>query len=227
MGPCESCHAGCCRSFAVPLTGADILRIERDLGLPFWNFVCRWEDPDGRIALRYAPQFRFSDEPQTPFTICLLHQASRNFPSTTRCRFLVECPPDAEHALGRARCGIHPSRPAACRAFPAKLNASCELVVLQEVPASGRNGPPGVYDLCPRPWEPADIDALDMLQDLVVARHEMHFFHQIAQIWNRAPRAWGLFPDFLRLVYANRVVRAAPAEDVPKILPFGVSRRAA
>ena len=29
MSQCLDCHAGCCRSFAVPITGADVLRIER------------------------------------------------------------------------------------------------------------------------------------------------------------------------------------------------------
>ena len=65
MSPCEDCHAGCCRSFAVPVSGADIMRIENGLGLSFWDFVCRWEDPDGRIALNYAPHFFFEDEPET------------------------------------------------------------------------------------------------------------------------------------------------------------------
>src|SRR5690606_34649025 len=31
MGLCSGCHAGCCRSFAVPVSGADVLRIETRL----------------------------------------------------------------------------------------------------------------------------------------------------------------------------------------------------
>ena len=95
MSPCESCHAGCCRSFAIPLSGADIIRLENGLGLTFWDFACRWADPEGIIAQNYAPHFFFEDEPQTPFVITLIHDESIYFPATTRCRYLVEGQPDA------------------------------------------------------------------------------------------------------------------------------------
>ncbi len=88
------CHAGCCRSFAVPVTGADILRIQREQQLSFWDFVCRWEDPESKIARNYAPHFHFADEPDTPFVVCLTHTASQSFPETSKCGFLVE---DAAH----------------------------------------------------------------------------------------------------------------------------------
>lgn len=208
MSPCESCHAGCCRSFAVPVTGADILRIERDYGLRFEEFVCRWDDADGTIARDRAPHFRFSDAPQTPFVICLKHEPSDAFPGTTRCRFLREGPRDAEHPLGRARCGIYRSRPAACRTFPAKLNQTGELAILTDIPLRGRAGEHPAYELCPRSWETADLDPIDAVQELVVARFEMDFFTQLAELWNRQPRSWEAFPPFLRLAYASRVQRS-------------------
>ena len=61
MAPCQSCHAGCCRSFAVPITGADIVTIERRFGHSFWDFVCRWVDPEGKIARGRVPHFYFAD----------------------------------------------------------------------------------------------------------------------------------------------------------------------
>lgn len=210
MSPCESCHAGCCRSFAVPVTGADILRIERDCGVRFEEFVCRWEDPDGTIARDRAPHFRFSDAPQTQFLICLKHEASDLFPGTTRCRFLREDPPDTRHPLGRARCGIYDSRPGACRTFPAKLNRTGELAILADVPLRGRAGEHPAYELCPRRWETTDLDPIDAVQELVVARFEMDFFAQLAELWNRRPRAWEAFPPFLRLAYAGRVQHSEP-----------------
>lgn len=224
MHICQDCHAGCCRSFAVPVTGADILRIERDLGLTFWDFVCRWSDPEGTIARRYAPHFRFEDEPGTPFVIALQHTASTSFPKTTKCQFLLEEPPSEEHALGRARCAIHPSRPSACRVFPTKFDDSAELVILQDVQEHGREGDAGVYSLCPRPWTPADADPLEAPATLVVARYEMDFFRRVADLWNRRPRSWEVFPDFLRLVYASRVVGEARDEAEPDTIPL---RRAA
>lgn len=205
MSPCESCHAGCCRSFAVPITGADILRIEKNLGLSFWEFTCRWADPQGKIARNHAPHFYFRDEPETPFVICLTHAESVFLKGTTKCRFLMECAPDAEHPLGQARCGNYKNRPAACRAFPTKLNATSELAIIYPVPERGRAGDPA-YELCPREWTPADLDPIQTVQDLVVAKYEMNFFMQLSKIWNRAPRDWALFPEFLHAVYAQRII---------------------
>jgi len=211
--PCESCHSGCCRSFAVPVTGADILRIESRLKLDFWQFVCRWADPEDRIAGETAPHFRFADEPDTPFAICLMHSAGSFRPETTKCRFLIECEPDEMHLLGKSRCGIYNARPAACRAFPSKLADDGNLVVLSEISSKAHSDGDPVYELCPREWTPQDVDAVELMQNLVVCRHEMRFFRQIADVWNRAPRAWELFPEFLRLVYRNRVVTQQTAEQ--------------
>lgn len=223
MSLCATCHAGCCRSFAVPVTGADILRIERDHGLTFWDFACRWADPHGAIARRYAPHFHFRDEPATPFVICLIHVGSSVFPGTTKCQFLEETAPDAEHPRGLGRCSIYGSRPSACRAFPTKLNATSELAVIYDVPERGRMHETAAYDLCPRAWEPADFDPISTVQDLVVAKYEMSFFHQLAKMWNKAPRPFELFPDFVRLAYAGRVIRendGRDADDQPMTLPF-------
>lgn len=212
MELCQTCHAGCCRALAVPVTGADILRIERARGLDFWEFVCRWEDADGQIAKDQAPHFHFSDEPETPFTICLRQVPSVFLRRTDKCRFLVECLPDDEHPLGVARCGIYAERPAACRTFPTKLSQTAELAILCDVPERGREGDEPAYSLCPRRWETSDVDPLDAVHDLVTARYEMAFFGRLADMWNRSPRSWAVFPEFLRQVYAKRVIRE-PAND--------------
>lgn len=212
MSPCESCHAGCCRAFAVPVTGADILRIETARNLAFRDFVCRWADPEGKIGRNHAPHFRFSDQPSTPFVICLKHEASRYFTGTTKCRFLVESPPDERDPLGRAQCGIYEHRPGTCRTFPAKLSTTSDFAVITEVPQRGRESDHAVYQLCPRQWEPSDFHAIELMQDLVVAKYEMAYFKQLAAIWNRAPRPFSIFPDYLHLVYSRRVVRESPNE---------------
>ena len=213
MSLCAGCHSGCCRSFAVPVSGADILRIERDLGKDFWEFVCRWSDPQGMIAGDYAPHFRFADEPQTPFVIALKHQKSQLAPEVSQCPFLVECVADDEHPLGTARCGIYSSRPAACRVFPTKFDDSQQLAIISHVPEYGRADKNPLYQLCPRQWTPEDIDPLDTMQDLAVARAEMDFFKQLAAIWNRQPQSWLAFPDFLRTIYAQRVRPAEPTAE--------------
>ncbi|QDT37087.1 Flagellin N-methylase [Stratiformator vulcanicus] len=217
--PCDNCHAGCCRSFAVPVTGADILRIERDLDLAFWDFACRWADPDGKIARKYAPHFYFEDEPSTPFVICLSHQPSRFHKGTSKCRFLVEGQPDDENPMGQARCGIYNSRPMACRCFPTKFNSTGELTVLHDVPTRGRKETHPAYELCPRNWTVDEVDPISAPQDLTVAKFEMNFFHSLASVWNRAPRSFEVFPDFLKLVYSRRVVSEVD-ELEPKTIPL-------
>ena len=223
MGICESCHAGCCRSFAIPLTGADIIRIERELKLPFWDFACRWADPNGAIARNYAPHLRFSDEPGTPFIIALMHEVSSIFVKTTKCRFLIECPPDEGRPLGQARCGIYKSRPMTCRAFPTKFDAAGELALIEDIPSHARDVTIPVYQLCPRPWEPSDVDPIEGLQDLAVARYEMNFFKSLASVWNRNPQPWSVFPEFLHRVYDRRVSHEPISHQVemaPQILKF-------
>lgn len=207
MGICSGCHSGCCRSYVVPTTGADILRIEQNLDLDFWQFVCRWEDKDGAIALKYAPHFHFADEPETPWVICLMQTPSELFPGTTKCQFLKEGPPDENSPLGTGVCGIYENRPSACRAFPTKFNETSDLVLIHEVPERGRplNSNPA-YKLCPRPWTKDDIDPIQAAEDLTVARFEMNFFHTLAKLWNRRPQEWELFPHFLRMVYDARVI---------------------
>jgi Fe-S-cluster containining protein len=207
MAPCQSCHAGCCRSFAVPITGADIVTIERRSGLSFWDFACRWADPEGKIARGRVPHFFFPDAPDTPFVICLIQTHSLFLPGTVKCRFLVECPPDQDHPLGQARCGIYHGRPAACRVFPTKMNTTGDLVVLCNVPPKPRDDAHPAYDLCPREWEAHEVDPVQGLQDLVLTKYEFAFFAEIARAWNKSPKAWDAFPEFLRIVYSHRVQR--------------------
>jgi len=227
MSQCATCHAGCCRSFAVPVTGADIMRIMNQRRLSFWDFVWRWADPDGKIALHYAPHFHFQDQPEVPFVITLRQELSSQFPGTTRCGFLAEGEQSSAHPLGISQCGIYGDRPSACRIFPTKLDRAGELAILCEVPPSGNGDNHPVYRLCAKTWEPADLDPIQQVQDLVVARYEMNFFFKLAAAWNRCPGDWLLFPEFLQSVYARRVLRQDEDRDdeagqgeEPRVLPF-------
>ena len=218
MSPCSSCHAGCCRSLAVPVTGADILRIEQEVSLPFEQIACRWADPDGTIARSQAPHLYFADDLAIPYVLCLQHEASVFHPGTTKCRFLVESRPSREQPLGQARCGMYASRPSACRTFPAKFNTTGELVVLHDLPSCGPRDNHPAYALCPRPWNAADVDPLRLPQDLAVAKFEMDFFHTVARAWNRRPRSFDALPEFLRLAYRNRVLSATDLETAGRIV---------
>lgn len=226
MSMCDTCHAGCCRSYAVPVSGADITRIITELKLSFWEFVCRWADLDGEIAQGYAPQFHFEDEPETPFVMCLIRGESTERSGTDKCMFLEETPSSEEHPLGIAKCGIYENRPAACRAFPTKLDASSDLAIIYEVPERGRPNTDPIYSLCPRPWEKSDFNPVETLQDLIVAKFEMQFFHRLAEAWNKNPRAFADFPEFLNLVYSQRIRTETAAERIASNRPTPYRRAA-
>lgn len=215
--PCDGCHAGCCRSFAIPISGADAMRLER-AGHGFWDFACRWEDREGRIANGYAPHLFFADEPETPFVFGLRQDESRVFAGTPKCLFLEETGPRPGRPLGTGHCGVYGERPAACRVFPKNLADGGQMVQLQPVPDRGRDGENPVFDLCPRPWTAADIDPIEAPSEIVSAEFEMLFFTKIVRLWNRTPQEWAAFPQFLHAVYGNRVKEAA--EEPPVLLPF-------
>jgi hypothetical protein len=103
------------------------------------------------------------------------------------------------------------------------MQSSSLLTVLGDVPAHGRpaDGRPA-YQLCPRPWEPRDIDPVNGPQDVAAAKFEAEFFQQVAEIWNRRPGRWQTFPEFLQLVYEQRVVQqpAGGSEEDIATMPF-------
>jgi Fe-S-cluster containining protein len=201
-----------------------VIRLERASGRDFWDFACRWEDREGHIAGNYVPRFFFDDEPQTPFTLCLLHRPSAILSGTTKCRYLDETPPEAGAPLGHGRCSVYADRPAACRVFPLSFQKSSQLAVLDDVPAHGRpEDGHGAYQLCPRPWQLAEIDSLEAPQQLAVAEYEAHFFRLVAAVWNQSPGPWLKFPQFLRLVYSRRVIddqESRAAEPMPDVIPL-------
>lgn len=104
--PCATCRKGCCREYTVAVTGLDVLRIARGLGLAPEEFVVAvpMEDPSG---------FRLDAGEQ-------LHRLAldkrREGEAAGWCVFWL--------ALGSAagRCGIYALRPQVCQAYPATLH---------------------------------------------------------------------------------------------------------
>ncbi|MFQ5734410.1 MAG: YkgJ family cysteine cluster protein [Planctomycetaceae bacterium] len=210
--PCSDCRAGCCRSFVVPLTGPDVIRIQRDYGLSFWDFVARWDDPTGEVSRGVTPHFRFEDLPQNRFVIGLLHKTSEAFPTATRCRFLSESVDGEAGGCASAKCSIYAGRPLTCRIVPARLDADGE-VGGREVPEFGRPESHEAYRLCPRVWDRDDFDPQQIRRELSQITDEMQQLHLVAECWNRKLRPWTSLPTFLQLLYAadvqNTVRRAA------------------
>ena len=199
--PCSGCHAGCCRAYAVPLTGRDIFRIVTQKQVPFWRFVCRWADPSGRISRDIAPHFFFADDRQTPYVIALLQTESRVFPGTRRCVFLNESGPAGNAGGTTGRCAIYDNRPVACRVFPARLDEVGALAVHAVPEPTGESAHPA-YKLCSRPWSVEDLNRDEALKSLKECGREMELFHAVARRWNDDPGPWPLFPDYLEMIYA-------------------------
>src|SRR5262249_23481052 len=119
--------------------------------------------------------------------------------------------------LGVSACGIYGERPSACRVFPTRFDDSGDLAVIYDVPPTGKAGGHPVYQLCPRTWKPDDLDPLQQVQDLVIAKFEMNFFCKLASPWNARPGEWRLFPDFLQSVYARRVIAHEDDQEVDPV----------
>jgi Fe-S-cluster containining protein len=198
--PCTGCHAGCCRAFAVPLTGADIVRIMRDQKRAFREFVCRWADAEGAISRNIAPQFLFDDDPETPFVIGLLQNESGTYPGTRKCHFLTERSPDAEQQSASI-CSIYESRPAACRVFPFRFDAAGEIAVQPGLNEADDHRLP--TKLCPTEWIISDRQQFQARIDLDDCLQQMELFRLIAHRWNAVPGPWLLFPDFLIDLYSR------------------------
>lgn len=104
------------------------------------------------------------------------------------------------------------------------MQKSSQLTVLDDIPDYGRQGEASpAFQLCPRPWEQSDVDVIDGPQQVAVAKFESGFFKVVAALWNEQPGSWLRFPEFLRLVYSQRVVRATGQgleADEPVIIPI-------
>lgn len=205
--PCTDCHAGCCRAFAVPLTGADVVRIIRDRKLSFRDFVCRWADPEGLISRKIAPQFSFDDEPETPFVIGLRQNESALWPDTRKCLFLSERLPESSGSAGSSICSIYESRPAACRVFPFRFEPSGRVGIQPSLTTP--RAPVTPTTLCPSEWNISDVQRLQAEFDLEDCLRQMELFHLIARKWNIVPGPWSLFPDFIDDIYSRLLAPAA------------------
>ena len=108
--------------------------------------------------------------------------------------------------------------------FPTKFNATSDLAVVVDIPERFRQNTNPAYTLCPRPWQPEDVDPIQAVQDLAVIKYELAFFWQVAESWNRSPKSWSAFPQFLEIVYSKRVTREEPTpaveNDQPATLPI-------
>jgi Fe-S-cluster containining protein len=107
MRPCAACIGECCRHYFVSLNGHDVRRIAAASGLAPTEFVVL-----GQEATATPAGFRL-DATRTTFALVL--EKHQSFDGRQACVFLDIGP------NGAGRCRIYEARPAACRAFPARL----------------------------------------------------------------------------------------------------------
>jgi Fe-S-cluster containining protein len=107
MRPCEACIGECCRRYFVNLNGHDVRRIAAATGLPPADFVVF-----GQEATATPAGLRL-DATKTTFNLVLEKRPDAD--GRQACVFLHVGP------SGAGRCRVYEARPAACRAFPARL----------------------------------------------------------------------------------------------------------
>lgn len=106
--PCVTCIAECCRNYLVPVTGLDVYRIYRSLGLDPGQFTAYQQLASGKVG------FRLEDS-ALRYTMLLAKDQQHGRASEGWCVFWLP--------LGKSvgRCGIYQLRPRVCRTYPARL----------------------------------------------------------------------------------------------------------
>lgn len=220
--PCDTCHAGCCRSHYVFVTAYDALKIARELGMQVGDFATFMSFTVEEVT-RYEPDnvpLRFADRPEDRrFLLALKRTDSALFPGTQRCWFLQEWHREQEapergthpgrHTLGR--CGIYGSRPNVCRVFPTQMHPALPVGVLHERPLT-KVPDHEVYAGCPEDWtvQKFGIEPDAALHTLAIHRLEREFYLQASREFNEAHLALTEFFPFMSRALAHRF-RVAPA----------------
>jgi Fe-S-cluster containining protein len=228
-GPCDSCHAGCCRSYHLFIQGYDALRLASALGVPVGEFATLVSFPESEVAAsgsEYVP-LRFTDrEPGLRFLLGLKRQPSTLFPGSLRCIFLLEWLRDTpaqnrENHPGRnaiGRCGVYGIRPFICQNYPTAWHQTLPLAVIDNPRPIPDADPQGVHALCPEKWDPAHFgsSADEVFHRLAVQKQEQEFYNQLCRELNAQGIRSGEFLDALSDAYARRFRHASafpPSKD--------------
>jgi Fe-S-cluster containining protein len=155
--PCATCGA-CCHAYYVPLSGYDVWRISRSLGLEPSDFVVAYPRPPGApfgFRLEHGGEtYELALEKQGPFEL------------GQPCVFLDRLPG------GVSRCRIYAERPAVCRAYPMKATAD-DVIALRP----GALCPTGAWPEA-EPRQPRWRAVWDDLQ------RQFDRYQQIVEAWN-------------------------------------------
>jgi len=212
---CESCHSGCCRKYAVALTGYDILNISKTLKidpLSFAEISPVENDENIEYQSKYTALFKFTDENKDIFyRFNLKMNESELVPGTLKCQFLLEQYSDPSNLCIEGivgRCEIYSCRPFVCAAYPAIFDATEKQGVIKNVGAKSKSSEHPIYNLCSRKITSEDFaDSLDqIMKALIMRKYELEYFKNLADYWNQKPGSLNDFLSFMATVYQNRVI---------------------
>jgi Fe-S-cluster containining protein len=162
MRPCESCIGECCKHYYVNLNGHDVRRLSVAAGLAPTQFVT--------LAQESEPSEVGFKLDATRLTFSLMLEKRPGPDGTQQCTFLV----NRDDGIGR--CGVYEARPAACRAFPAKLHNG-SVIFRQNV-------------VCPKgSWEIPDLDLAAWRTVLMRSKMEWAVYGTVVNRWNQEARA--------------------------------------
>lgn len=235
-GICDTCHAGCCRSYHLVITAFDALMIAKDLGLPVAEFTTfftvKGEVNESNWGKNSTIKFGDPKLVGSNFAIGLKKVESALNPGTTKCYFLQEwllqepiiARGDHPGARIAARCGIYHSRPHMCRTFPAVLHSNRAIGFITNPVPTPLSEHHEIYKICPEKWTPEAFspDPAKVLHTMILTDYEIEFQNKAVEEWNRNP---GLAKDFFPYMansYAGRlrlmpeVVAQPPAVDRPE-----------
>ncbi|EKE04582.1 MAG: hypothetical protein ACD_20C00046G0003 [uncultured bacterium] len=212
MQICNDCHAGCCRKYNTHLTGYDILKIKKNLGMDYLYFLqlAPIKEENVEKTLKHTALFRFTNLGDGYFAFYMKRVKSRYFPDSHKCIFLQEWDGDdfllpVDKVI--SRCGIYGIRPITCAIYPTKLHDD-GLIGIAGNPDNDNASGNAAYDLCPRPLIEEDFAGCsgDDVQNLVLYKYEMNYFKSLSEVWNAEPGDFAKFIAYLEAAYKNRIL---------------------
>lgn len=215
MLSCSSCLAGCCRRFDVPLTGFDIIKIQKALNLEYYEIaqLIPVKEDSYEKNSKATGVFKFNNfDAGEYFTFYLRNIKSKYIPDSYKCMFLQEW--NGEDFLLhdrpgiKARCGIYNIRPLICSVYPARLHEN-ELIGVVKNPTKHLEKPDNpAYNLCPEEYDEKEFftDSDEIIKNLVLYKYEVNYFQFLAEVWNQNTCDFGLFYNFLEESYKNRIL---------------------
>lgn len=223
-GICDTCHAGCCRTYNVFITAHDALTIAQDLALPvaeFVTFLAADEQQARQFPADHQSPMIFSDpgKENARFFLMLKKVESGLIPGTLKCFFLQEWKRQdpianrGDHPGARiaGRCGVYGSRPLLCRTFPSTLHENGAVGFISTPQPTEVEKTNEIYKLCPEKWTPQAFssDPTKVLHTLVLSRYETDFQNRAVAEWNAKPGLMKDFFPYMLAAYGNRF-RLAP-----------------